>query len=122
MTPQKPTRRRAKSASQGGSTSEFSKEKYVEGANGMVVCWPGELASADLIGIGPGKNPDDAHLVLMMDPLNLMLSPAPQPYGVLTMARFLRELARCATRMADHIDPTRSAPVTDHPSGLAGAP
>jgi len=92
------------------------------GSTGMVICWPGILAAVDLIGVGPASPPDSAHLVLMMDPLNLMLTAAPQPHGVLTMARFLRELAQSAIHMADHIDPTRSAPVMNHETGQVISP
>jgi len=94
-----------------------------EAGTGMLICWPGPLATACVIGVGRGRTPDDAHLVLRMDPVDLMLTPSPQPHGVMTMARFLRELAQSATEMADWIDRAESASVIDYsaePGGVAG--
>lgn len=116
----KPAGRQART--QGGRTSTFPSDGVDRGMTGMVTCWPGVLATVDLIGVGPQSRPDDAHLVLMMDPFNLMLTASPQAHGVLTMARFLRELAQAAMRMADRIDPTQAAPVFDYSAGSGDAP
>lgn len=74
------------------------------GVPGMLVSWPGTRAMADVVGIEPGSHPGDEHLVMLLDPLNLSLTPSPQPDGRTTMVRFLRELVDAATRMADHLD------------------
>ena len=50
-----------------------------EGGTGMFICWPGPLATACVIGVGRGRTPDDAHLVLRMDPVDLMLTPRLSP-------------------------------------------
>lgn len=87
----------------------------------MLICWPGPLATTTVIGVGPGRPAEDAHLVMRLDPVDLMLTASPQQHGVMTMARLLRELALSATEMADWIDPTRSAPMVDYPPRVGGA-
>ena len=99
-----------------------SADNLITGKTGMLICWPGPLAMAAVIGVGPEHAPDDAHLVLRMDPLDLMLTPSPQPHGLMTMARFLRELAQSATEMADRIDPDKLAPVLDDSADSEVAP
>jgi hypothetical protein len=80
------------------------------GVPGMLLSWPGTRAAVDVVGIEPDSLPGDEHLVMLLDPLNLSLTPSPQPDGRSTMVRFLRELVDAATRMADHLDASGALP------------
>lgn len=86
-------------------------------------CWPGPNAAA-----GVQEGPTGPVLAVFLDPVNLVLTTPPFPAGALLMSRFLRELARAATAMANELDPVtvphreggahRVRP--DRPSGEAG--
>jgi hypothetical protein len=51
---------------------------------------------------GPSGEP---LLAVFLDPVNLVVSTPPFPDGPVEMARFLRELARAADRMASELEP-----------------
>ena len=64
-------------------------------------CWPGPRAAA-----GVQTGPAGEHmLAVFLDPVNIVLTVPPFPTGPLEMARFLREMARAASRMAAELDP-----------------
>lgn len=65
-------------------------------------CWPGPRSAAGMQE-GPAGEPV---LAVFLDPVNLVLTVPPFPTGATVTARFLRELARAAARMADELDPT----------------
>ena len=71
------------------------------GSPGTLICWPGTQATAGLLGV----ELEDAHLMMLLDPLAMALTLPPQQADWPPMARFLRELADSATLLADHIDP-----------------
>lgn len=64
-------------------------------------CWPGPHAVA---GVQQGLAGLPV-LAMFLDPVNLVLTSPPFPNGPVVMARFLRELARAASRMAIELDP-----------------
>lgn len=64
-------------------------------------CWPGPRAAAG-VQEGPGGRPV---LAVFLDPVNVVLTDPPMPNGPVHMARFLRVLARAASRMAAELDP-----------------
>ena len=67
-------------------------------------CWPGRRAAAG-VQAGPSGEP---LLAVFLDPVNLLVSVPPFPDGPVEMARFLRELARAANRMAGELQPVAS--------------
>jgi hypothetical protein len=48
-------------------------------------------------------------LAMFVDPMNMVLTVPPFPEGPASCVRFLRELARAATEMADEIRPAEQA-------------
>jgi hypothetical protein len=48
-------------------------------------------------------------LAVFLDPVNLVLTVPPFPNGPVTMAGFLRELARAASHVAAELDPPTDA-------------
>lgn len=65
-------------------------------------CWPGPRAAAG-VQVGPAG---EHVLAVFLDPVNIVLTEPPFPTGAAEMARFLRELARAASRMAAELDST----------------
>jgi hypothetical protein len=64
-------------------------------------CWPGPRAAA-----GAQTTPGGEYLLsVFLDPMNLVLTVPPFPRASAPTARFLRELAKAALRMAGEIDP-----------------
>jgi hypothetical protein len=49
-------------------------------------------------------------LAVFLDPMNLVVTVPPFPRASASTARFLRELARAALRMAGEIDPFSASP------------
>ena len=66
-----------------------------------VTCSPGREAEAGVRQIGPGW----ASLVLSMDPGRVVIDVPTVSGGALVLARFCRDLAREATRIASDLDP-----------------
>ena len=50
-------------------------------------------------------------LVIYLDPVNVVIQLPPYPGGDTVLARFCRELAREATRLARHLDPAGRTPI-----------
>lgn len=74
-------------------------------------CWPGPRAAA-----GVQTTPSGEYLLsLLLDPMNLVVTVPPFPRASVSTARFLRELARSALRVAGEIDPL--GPRLDQPGG-----
>ncbi len=67
-----------------------------------VTCSPGQDAAAGFIRITENL----PALVIYLDPVNVAIQLPPFPGGDLVLARFCRELAREATKLADAVDPT----------------
>jgi hypothetical protein len=64
-------------------------------------CWPGRRAAADV-----RTTPSGEYLLsVFLDPMNLVVSVPPFPRASIPTARFLRDLATAAMRMASEIDP-----------------
>jgi hypothetical protein len=69
-------------------------------------CWPGPRAAA-----GVQTTPSGEYLLsLFLDPMNLVVTVPPFPRASVSTARFLRELAKAALRMAGEIDPFPPTP------------
>jgi hypothetical protein len=70
--------------------------------NFTVTCWPrlGAFASAREL-----PESDRLALVLYLDPVSLVLSVPPVPGGAAVMARFCRQLAQEASRVAADLEP-----------------
>jgi hypothetical protein len=66
-----------------------------------VTCAPGRQAAAGVRQIGPGW----ISLVLSMDPGRVVIDVPPVSGGAAVLARFCRELAREASRLAADLDP-----------------
>ncbi len=66
-----------------------------------VTCSPGREAAAGVRQIGPGW----ASLVLSMDPGRVVIDVPTISGGAIILARFCRDLAREATRIAADLDP-----------------
>ena len=64
--------------------------------------WPGPNATADIQLSDTGER----ILSIFLDPVNLMLTPAPFPNGPLLTARFYRQLARVCAQLSAELDPT----------------
>jgi hypothetical protein len=69
-----------------------------------VTCSPGREAVAGIRQIGPGW----VSLVLSMDPGRVVIDVPTVSGGALVLARFCRDLAREATRIAIDLDPDRA--------------
>ena len=69
-----------------------------------VTCSPGREAAAGIRQIGPGW----ASLVLSMDPGRVVIDVPTVSGGALVLARFCRDLAREATRIAADLDPDQA--------------
>jgi hypothetical protein len=69
-------------------------------------CWPGPRAAA---GAQLGADGEPV-LTVFLDPVDLVLSVPPFPDGTAAMARFLRELSRSASRLANQLDPQPRRP------------
>lgn len=69
-------------------------------------CCPGARAAAVVHEVAPGRNV----LSAFVDPLNVVINVPPLPDGHLVMARFCRELARAAWKLAEELDPLPPAP------------
>lgn len=87
------------------------------GSPGTLICWPGAEATAGLLGV----ELEDAHLMMLLDPLAMALTLPPEQAGWPPMARFLRELADSATLLADQIDPDGRMQPRWAGSGQAGS-
>ncbi|WP_143261945.1 hypothetical protein [Allokutzneria sp. NRRL B-24872] len=70
-----------------------------------MVATPGKQASAAMLMVGDHC----PTLALYLDPVNLRLQVPPFPGGSQVLARFCREVAREATKLADHLDRGRHA-------------
>ncbi|HEX5408057.1 MAG TPA: hypothetical protein VFX16_37820 [Pseudonocardiaceae bacterium] len=69
-------------------------------------CWPGPRAAA-----GVQTTPSGEYLLsVFLDPMNLVVTVPPFPRASLSTARFLRELAKAALRMAGEIDSVQPSP------------
>ncbi|MGH3832253.1 MAG: hypothetical protein ACRDRS_17705 [Pseudonocardiaceae bacterium] len=66
-----------------------------------VTCSPGRDAAAGVREIGPGW----ASLVLSLDPGRVVIDVPAVSGGAVVLARFCRELARAASRIAADLDP-----------------
>jgi len=62
-------------------------------------CWPGARAGASAVEVAPGR----LALSVYLDPMDVVLHVPPFPGGEAYLARFLRELARSATGLADQL-------------------
>jgi hypothetical protein len=69
-----------------------------------VTCSPGREAEATVRQIGPGW----ASLVLLMDPGRVVIDVPTVSGGALVLARFCRELAHHAARIAADLDPEQA--------------
>ena len=69
-----------------------------------VTCSPGRDAAAGIRQIGPGW----ASLVLSMDPGRVVIDVPTVSGGAQVLARFCRDLAREATRIATDLDPDQT--------------
>ena len=69
-----------------------------------VTCSPGREAAAGIRQIGPGW----ASLVLSMDPGRVVIDVPTVSGGAQVLARFCRDLAREATRIATDLDPDQT--------------
>ena len=69
-----------------------------------VTCSPGQQAEAAVRQIGPGW----ASLVLSMDPGRVVIDVPAVSGGALVLARFCRDLAREAARIAADLDPEQA--------------
>jgi hypothetical protein len=69
-----------------------------------VTCSPGREAGAGVRQIGPGW----ASLVLSMDPGRVVIDVPTVSGGALVLARFCRDLAREAARIAADLDPEQA--------------
>ncbi|HEX5404316.1 MAG TPA: hypothetical protein VFX16_18660 [Pseudonocardiaceae bacterium] len=74
-------------------------------------CWPGRRATAGVRTTVGGEQ----LLAVFLDPMNLVVTVPPFPRASVSTARFLRELARAALRMAGEIDPF--PPTSGRPGG-----
>lgn len=70
-----------------------------------VSCSPGQDAAAAFTRITPQL----PALVIYLDPVNMAIQLPPFPGGEQLLAKFCRQLAREATRLADDIDPDEPA-------------
>jgi hypothetical protein len=71
-----------------------------------VTCSPGQDAAAGFMRITENL----PALVIYLDPVNVAIQLPPFPGGDLVLARFCRELAREATKLADAVDPAEGVP------------
>ena len=81
--------------------------------------WPGPNASAGIQVADTGQRV----LSIFLDPVSLVLSPAPFPDGPLVTARFYRQVARACAQLSAELDPT-GVPVRGggaHRAGPGGA-
>lgn len=74
-----------------------------------VTCSPGQQAAAGVRQIGPGW----VSLVLSMDPGRVVIDVPSVSGGAVVLARFCRELAREATRVAADLDPGQAIATGD---------
>ncbi len=83
-----------------------------------VTCSPGKDAAAGYMRVTEHL----PALVLYLDPVNLAIQLPPYPGGDLVLARFCRELAREAAKLAAAVDPTGEyAPGPRHALEQGGA-
>lgn len=76
-----------------------------------VTCSPGKDAAAGYMRVTEHL----PALVMYLDPVNVAIQLPPFPGGDLVLARFCRELAREAVKLADAVDPAgEAAPVGRH--------
>jgi hypothetical protein len=73
-----------------------------------VTCSPGLGAAAGFMRVTEHL----PALVLCLDPVNMAIQLPPFPDGERVLARFCRELAREATKLADAVDPVPEPPET----------
>ena len=66
-----------------------------------VACSPGRDAAAAFMRVTPQL----PALVIYLDPVNMAIQLPPFPGGEQMLARFCRELAREATKLANEVDP-----------------
>lgn len=84
-----------------------------------VTCSPGRDAAAGYVRVTEHL----PALVLYLDPVNLAIQLPPFPGGGALLARFCRELAQEATKLADAVDPAEipiyaaEAPTTEEGDG-----
>lgn len=71
-----------------------------------VTCSPGQDAAAAYMQI----TSEIPALVVYLDPVNLAVQLPPFPGGDRVLAKFCRELAREATKLADSIEPKQEGP------------
>jgi hypothetical protein len=76
-----------------------------------VTCSPGRDAGAGVRQIGPGW----ASLVLSMDPGRVVIDVPSVSGGAVVLARFCRELAREASRIAADLDPDQAITPGEEP-------
>jgi hypothetical protein len=76
-----------------------------------VICSPGRDAGAGVRQIGPGW----ASLVLSMDPGRVVIDVPSVSGGAVVLARFCRELAREASRIAADLDPDQTITPGEEP-------
>jgi hypothetical protein len=78
--------------------------------------WPGPNATAGI------QEADTGHRVLsvFLDPVSLVITPAPFPDGPLATARFYRQVARACAQLSAELDPT-GVPFR-HPGAHRAAP
>jgi hypothetical protein len=81
-----------------------------------VWAWPGPNASAGILVSDAG----DRVLSIFLDPVSLVITPAPFPDGPLLTARFYRQVARACAQLSAELDPT-GAPFR-HPGAHRAAP
>jgi hypothetical protein len=73
-----------------------------------VACSPGQEAAAAFVRITENV----PALVIYLDPVNVAIQLPPFPGGGLVLARFCRELAREAVKLADVVDPPEGVPTS----------
>jgi hypothetical protein len=71
-----------------------------------VTCTPGRDSAAAYMRVTPQL----PALVIYLDPVNMAVQLPPFPGGDQLLAKFCRELAREAAKLAEDIDPTPPAP------------
>jgi hypothetical protein len=68
-------------------------------------CWPGARAGASVVEVTPGQ----PALSIYVDPMEWLLNVPPFPDGDRYMVRFLRQVARSASELANQLDTARTA-------------
>jgi hypothetical protein len=76
-----------------------------------MTCTPGRDAAAAFMKVAPHL----PALVIYLDPVNMAIQLPPFPGGDRVLAKFCRELAREAAKLADEIDPDTSTGQAERP-------